>query len=150
MRSLRGSLAGLPLLTFALTALILAAGPAYADQKSCRRCNCDVTLTGETDDLHGGPTDPAEHSNILKQVSQKATGGDEGYWTSNPPLTRDAATGAWKGKARIHRLCGNGATAAGSWRFGMFSDTPTVISLGCDCEKSVECLAGSKCEESGL
>lgn len=128
-----------------LTALLVTLASlvllAEAGQKSCRQCDCIVTVSG---------SDRKEKTkDSIIAVMDGKTGGDEFTWTKDP-------TWSWQGSsygAEIHvpRLCGNGGKMTKSYRYdwpGSWSHH--YVMLDCTCHPSVKCLEGSKCQNSGL
>lgn len=70
-----------------LLALSLLSTSALAAQKSCRNCDCTVTLSGNLNYDHGGPGNEDDQNKIMDAVAQKLSGGDGYYWVTRPVAT---------------------------------------------------------------
>lgn len=124
-------------------ALLLVIGLAplrtHAAQKSCRRCECSVTQSGYVL--------TADVDAFFEKIMPPVMGGDKMWWTSTKP-----APPYFNATMHVPRMCGNGQD------FQMTRDAlmhepekgKTVATFTCKCDKSVVCLGGSKCEDSGL
>lgn len=128
-----------PLLFLAASLLSFVPQVEAGSQLSCRRCECNTYITGNT-------RDGRENVDALfNTVTDKVTGGDRWTWKTVP----SAAT-TFIGSMHVPRLCGNGEIMNHDWYFNQWPGGSTKVRLECFCEKSVKCLGGSKCENSEI
>lgn len=153
MYSTKSSSASLCLVLAVLMGLLCStAVEGITRQKSCRSCDCDITLTGEinADALTQGDA-TMDAKDFMQKLCDKATGGDGGTFLSRPHLAPSKNTpGAWEGRAHFYRLCGNGKEVTHTWDITQWNNRPTHAQLSCQCNNSVVCLKGSKCQDSGI
>lgn len=142
------------LLLLIALAFVAAVPSLAATQKSCRKCDCDVTITGELGFLQDPSGPDAALDWYMRRMSKTITGSideDPYWWTKPSGMTPGAKYPSWSGNARFYRLCGNGKSAHGQWTDQIYTKGMTTMTIDCkQCDKSVECLRGSKCQDSGL
>lgn len=121
----------------AVMLLLSSASLADAAQKSCRRCGCNVVLSGTIVE--------SRIKEFMDHMALKITGGEGWYWVSEPNRYN-----GWKGTAQYWRLCGNGELLIHDWKENFFPGGWTNLHLYCDACVSVQCKEGSACENSGI
>lgn len=128
----------------ALLALLSAVAPALAEQRSCRVCDCTMTISSDK------PMDVLRYKETLAIAMQDRNGGGGFNYKVEPKVV----SGQWQSEIHVPRLCGNGGEVHQSFQAPtkdkQGNPIKNIVIFSCSCHPSVRCLGETHCERSGL